>query len=173
MFLRYVFVILLFVFVFQVHAQIITTIYPLKSILTGIVPDSIHVHCLVPPAASPHTHELLPSDFSMSGNARVLIYGGEGLDKWAEKIPDIEKISILHFIPDSLRIYPENLNKSSFNPHFWTDPLVVRAILPILADTLSHIFPSNRDIIVSKTIRFSNKLDTLNLKLQNLFLPGA
>ena len=161
----------IFIFVSQIHAQIVTSIYPIKSILAEIVPDPIYIHCLVPPSASPHIHELLPSDFRLSGKARVLIYGGNGLDKWAEEIPDIQKISILPLVPDSLRLYPENLKKSSFNPHFWTDPLVVRAMLPILADTLCTVFPIDRDKIMNKTILFSNRLDTLNLELKKLLLP--
>src|SRR5437588_12380253 len=66
----------------------------------------------------------------------------------------------------------DNPNQAeSIDPHFWTDPLTVQAILPKLADTLSRLDPQGSAIYHANAERFARELDSLNAQLQEVLAP--
>ena len=151
-------VVLIILFVTQVafaQPKFVTTIYPFFDIVRSIVGDRGVVYNILPSGASPHTYQLRPSDMRHVETATAMIMGGPGLDDWAYKLPNTNRIELLDLVPDSLILtfeafheetrvkdsvstdeHAHHHHEGDIDPHFWTDPLTVRGILPNLTEIL-------------------------------------
>jgi ABC-type Zn uptake system ZnuABC Zn-binding protein ZnuA len=57
---------------------------------------------------------------------------------------------------------PEKAASSAVDPHFWTDPLAVRSMLPELARTLGELDPAGAEHYRSQADLFARELDKLH-----------
>ena len=147
-------------------APIVVTIEPLRLIVAEIVGDRMPVVRLMDPAASPHTYEPRPSDMAAARRAVALFFVDPNLDGWAARIAANNKTSVFDLVPPSSRrtltdsgtlfIEDEAAHEGhdhahhdhahdheGADPHFWTDPLVVAALAPVLAAELGRLDPAN------------------------------
>ncbi|MBS4033981.1 MAG: zinc ABC transporter substrate-binding protein [Ignavibacterium sp.] len=179
-------------------SDIVATIYPFKAIIQEIVGDRIDVKSILPAGADPHTYEMLTSDFKTIQNCTAFFYGSEALDGWAARIDVDNKIEMLKLIPDDFLIeikvhnhfdnhnhshnhnHNHNLDEESLgiDPHFWVDPLTVRAMLPALLNKLIKIDPENEEYFRNNEKLFSVRLlemdsllrlETTDIQFRNVF----
>lgn len=57
------------------------------------------------------------------------------------------------------------------DPHFWTSPRTVKAILPALADTLGKLDPENASAYANSADIFAGQLDLLDRKIESILAP--
>lgn len=171
-------------------SEIVTTIYPFKAIIQELAGDRFSVKTILPAGADPHTYEMIPSDFQSIQNSLAFFYGAETLDGWAAKINVDNKIELLSLLPEEYLIDikiphyhhgEEDHNHTEHlgvDPHFWTDPLVVRAMIPGLLNELIKLDPQSESMFRSNAEKFASKLVKLNeniksetdsLKFRNVF----
>lgn len=149
----------------------VTTIHPLKAILERIVGNRGTVKGILPPGASPHTFDISPSIMREAESATAIIYVGADLDEWIIKAGNNQKIELLKLIPvDSLQnIFSFNSSGTKKNvgtdPHFWTDPLLVKAIFPSLVKELCQLDPDGCNIYKKNAEIFSGELDSLTYRV--------
>jgi zinc transport system substrate-binding protein len=143
----------------------VTSIYPFKLILNPLLGGRDSITTLLPPGASPHTFEIKPSDARAIANARALIIGGANLDDWTTGSFPEKLINLQLLIPDSLKMYLDD-KKETVNPHFWTDPLTVRAMLHMLTEKLCNLDPQNCKRIMSNSGTFSSMLSGLDTDIR-------
>lgn len=154
------------------HAQprYLTTIHPFQQILQEVVGTRGTVEAIVPPGSSPHTYELRPSNMRNASTALALFYGAEDLDAWATRIPVAHRVELLALVPDSLQLelepehaheHGDHAHTTGIDPHFWPDPLVVKALLPGLVKQLSRVDPPGAEIYKQNAAIFAGKLDDL------------
>ncbi len=157
--------IFLFVFLFQItnaaQPEYVTTIHPFKEILQRVVGERGKVICLLSPGSSPHTFNISPSEVKVIESADAIFYGAKNLDEWAIGYNNPHKIELLSLLPvDSLiniiTIRNENVG---IDPHFWTDPLLVKIMLPQLVSKLCSIDPFGCYIYESNAKVFSEQLE--------------
>lgn len=181
------FILFLFVNTLWSQPKYVTTIHPFAELLKAIVDERGSVYGILPPGASPHTYELRPSDLRMVESATALFYGSSHLDAWALKFQHKNRIELLSLIPESFLIYfqeqeekpgtKETVNShdhhhdSSVDPHFWTDPLTIKALLPAVTEKLCLIDPNGCEIYQKNSNRFSAHLDSLHFQLSNQLAP--
>jgi zinc transport system substrate-binding protein len=159
-------------------SQIVTTIYPFKAIIQEIAGANLEVKSVLPAGADPHTYEMLPSDFKTIQNASAFFFGSEALDGWAARIDVDNKIEMLKLVPEDFLIeikvnhhfddHNHSLNEKPYgiDPHFWVDPVTVKALLNNLVDELVKIDPDNEKYFKSNARNFSSKLSDLDKKLR-------
>ncbi|MDY0082431.1 MAG: metal ABC transporter substrate-binding protein [Ignavibacteriaceae bacterium] len=181
---RFVFILLLLLIVSgcskQEHkSEIVTTIYPFKAIIQELTGERFSVKAILPAGADPHTYEMLPSDFQSIQNSKAFFYGAETLDGWAAKINVENKIELLSLVPDNYLIdikiphfhsneqAEEEVENIGVDPHFWTDPNVVRAMIPNLLKQLIRLDPASKEIFNSNAEKFTDKLIKLNEKIND------
>jgi zinc transport system substrate-binding protein len=147
------------------QSRFVTTIYPFKLIIQEIVGKTEGVEEILPPGASPHTYELRPSELKVIEKATAFFYGGANLDGWAARINTAHRIELLNILPKKNQLALQNFTGSKevsgIDPHFWTDPLTVKALLPVLVDTLCRIDPINSADYRKNSLQFSTQLDNL------------
>jgi len=160
-------IILLLVFFFQLilaaQPEYVTTIHPFKEILKRVVGERGKVICLLPPGSSPHTYRISPSEVKMIESADALFYGAINLDEWVTGYSNPNKIELLSLLPvDSLlSIYTIKNENVGIDPHFWTDPLLVKLLLPQITAKLCSIDTDGCIIYEANAEAFSKDLDVL------------
>lgn len=155
--------------------EIVTTIYPFKAILQEIVGNKYEVRAILTPGADPHTYEMLPSDYRAIQNSKIFFYGSRSLDGWASNLDAPNKIELLNLVPKEnlkdIEIHHfanvlENDEHIGTDPHFWSDPLTVKAMLPHLINELNKIDPENQKLFEANKNLFITKLDNLDKKIK-------
>lgn len=160
------------------RSEVVTTIYPFKAILREVVGNRFEIKSILPAGVDPHTYEMIPSDLKTIQQAVVFFYGSESLDGWAAKIDTPNKIELLKLVPKEYLIeikmpYPHNGKAESFgiDPHFWLDPLTIKAMLPNLLNELIKIDPEGERDFKINADRFSIKLSELDKKIKDETKP--
>jgi zinc transport system substrate-binding protein len=172
------------------QVRYVTTIHPFKAILKEVVADRAEVNGILPPGASPHTFELRPSDVRAIESAKALFYGSENLDAWALKFPNSNQIELINLVDPNALIYFQaehaehqsdvhrdrdqevgHHHSSGVDPHFWTDPLTVKSMLPVLVEKLCALDPAGCEKFKNNSDRFSSQLDSLHVKLKAMLAP--
>lgn len=154
--------------------QYVTTIYPFAAILAPVLEGRADVEHLLPGGASPHTHDLRPSEVRMAAQSTALIYGAHHLDEWATDMDAPAHIALMDLVPASHRLMlpgPDGTPSDDLDPHFWTDPLAVRALLPALADTLCALDGDGCSQYQANADSFARGLDALDTELRQMLAP--
>lgn len=185
-------VLFLFSSIALAQPQYVTTIHPFKTVIQEIVGEQGKVHRLLPPGASPHTYELRPSDAKIIDAARAIFYGADNLDGWVLKFSNAHQIELIKLVDPAALIHfhepankphsaahhehrtgPDQDHSAVVDPHFWTDPLTVKSLLPALVQQLSALDPANQAVFESNARRFSRQLDSLHQQLTSMLAPIA
>jgi zinc transport system substrate-binding protein len=157
------------------------TIHPLAAILQEVIGSRGKVSEVLPPGASPHTFEPRPSDVESASVALALFYAGPALDGWAATLPARQKVELLPLIPRAnLLPYVADPDEpaaggegsqGSFDPHFWTDPLTVKAMLPGLVERLCELDPGSGGAYRRNAASFAARLEELDRQVAEILAP--
>lgn len=173
------------------QTKYVTTIHPFTEILKQIVGDQGEVYGILPPGTSPHTYELRPSDVRIVEAANALFYGSANLDAWVIKFQNPRQIELIKLVQQDALIYFQDEHhdhksdahhdhhdhsghhhhSSGVDPHFWTDPLTVKTMLPALVEKLCALDPGGCQEFKRNSDRFSRQLDSLHIKLKTMLAP--
>ncbi len=155
--------------------EFMVTEHPLAAILSELVGKRASIVDLLPAGASPHSYDPIPSDLRAAERAAALFFVSPLLDGWAARLPVRDKIEVLAMVPKDARLPDlEQHNEHGADegdPHFWTDPLLVKAALPGLVEQLSRLDPAGAAEYEANGRRFAAQLDDLNADLQRLLAP--
>lgn len=152
----------------------VTTIPPFKMILDRLVDGRGTVKQLLPPGASPHTYAPTPSDLRATTNATALVFGAEHLDGWTADLPTSRRVALLDLVPPNARLFLEDGGHGAGNtidPHFWTDPLAVKQLLPAMVDTLCAMDDAGCATYRANADSFTTALVALDARLRTLTAP--
>ncbi|MBT8387740.1 MAG: metal ABC transporter substrate-binding protein [Ignavibacteria bacterium] len=154
----------LFQLVIEAQPIYVTTIHPFKEILKSVVGEQGKVICLLPPGSSPHTFNVTPSEVKTIETADALFYGAEHLDEWSIQYSNPNKIELLNFLPVDSLLYIFTIRNENVgtDPHFWTDPLLVKIMLPQLTAKLCSIDPDGCKIYEANAEEFSFRLEKIH-----------
>lgn len=155
----------------------VTTIPPFAAIAAPVVGERGAVTALLSAGDSPHTYEPRPSDVERIRHATALLYGAPHLDEWAVDLPATHRIALLDLVPPGFQrpsvatIEAEAAHGGAHDPHFWTDPLAVRALLPALADTLCALDAEGCSTYVANADSLAAALVDLDAELRGQLDP--
>jgi len=159
-------------------ADYMVTIAPLKMILDPLVEGRKTVGCLIPPGASPHTFALRPSGAAQLANALAVFHVDETLDGWAARMAPGTAHAVLDLVPQASRLpydfkhshshshahdeHAGSAEGDETNPHFWSDPAVIAAVVPGLVKILAERDPEGREIYETNGAAFIRELEELD-----------
>jgi ABC-type Zn uptake system ZnuABC Zn-binding protein ZnuA len=155
------------------HTVFVTTNEPLAMIIREITGDSNSVYCLVPPGVSQHTFSPKPADISRTEQALALFYISDNLDAWVSNFENVKTIRILNEIPGNLlRYFPDTAEEpANIDPHFWTDPVIIKSLVPRLAKIMSGLNPAKAEIYKANAVRLVKKLAQLDNEIRQALEP--
>jgi zinc transport system substrate-binding protein len=161
----------------------VVSTYPIAEIIREIVGTKGEVISLTQPGDSPHTYTPKPSDMQKALSAKAVFYVSDKLDSWAMKLENKNRISLINLLPKENLVYFEgeqscteedhkehHHHAGEIDPHFWTDPLTVKALVPMIVDTLSKIDPQNAQSYQNNAQAFMKRLDLLNRQVESLLV---
>lgn len=140
--------------------QIVSTIYPMSTIVSAVGGDRVEVKTIIPPGRSPHDYELRPSDIKKINAAQLIVVVGAHLDDWLEKA--LKRTNVPTFV------FTEGIKLRKGNPHVWLDPLLVKERIPPLVVLLSQLDPQGASFYSKNGHRFAKKLEETTEQIQNI-----
>ncbi|HOE65716.1 MAG TPA: metal ABC transporter substrate-binding protein [Candidatus Hydrogenedentes bacterium] len=164
----------------------VATIHPAAAIVREVTGTRAEVTRLIAPGASPHTYSPRPSDMVAVESAAALVMVSPELDGWAAKFPAKKTFVLMDALPAGLRLAPpvldhdheqghddaaEECGARSFDPHFWMDPVCVKALLPALVEWLGGVDPEGKPEYVANAARFASDLDRLDREAAAIVAP--
>lgn len=153
----------------------LVTVTPLKLILEPVVGTRAEVDTLLPPGASTHTYEPKPSDAVRAGECTALFWVGANYDGWAAVLDAPSKLELLPLLPPELLLSPAEHERGEAageaDPHFFTDPLTVKALLPVLVKQLTLLDPAGAREYSANANAFARELDKLDRETATLLAP--
>lgn len=160
------------------------SIPPLAAILRELCRGRAEVEVLLPPGASPHTYQPTPAVVKALSKATALFYVGVNLDKeWIGKLPATNKVELLPLLPSAVQLpaishhdldghdHGEGEEQGGIDPHFWTDPLTVKELLPKLTAALVALDPAGRAGYQENSEQFGLRLVDLDRTLRTMLGP--
>lgn len=154
-------------------------------ILSALCEGRADVRTLVGGATSPHTYEPLPSDARGAADALSMFFVADDLDGWAAQLPATRRYALIEALPTAL-LLPGELESAlheyqddaahehhhgTHDPHVWSDPTMVAAMLPRLVEELSACDPGGAEIYASNAAAFAARLKALDLALAEALAP--
>lgn len=167
----------------------VTTIHPIYELISEIVLDKAEVIELIEPGTSPELYDPSPSEVKMVKNALATIYASNHLDGWITGFSNTNNIELVSMLPDEQRLgMPGNHEHEhehehkggrgrededlvENDPHFWTDPVLVQAIIPPLVKRLCRIDKTNCKQYKKRKGIVLHKLKALDRKIRGIIKP--
>ncbi|MDP8246306.1 MAG: metal ABC transporter substrate-binding protein [Candidatus Hinthialibacter antarcticus] len=158
--------------------QYVATIQPLASVLKQIVGEQADVDRLLPGGASPHTYEPRPSDMKKAHNALALFFVSNELDGWAKRLTTKPAIQAIDYLPKSFQLEPleedhhdHDHDHGVVDPHFWLDPLSVKAVVPGLLKALQQCETELKPEYTTQSEQLIAELDSLHQWIEKTLAP--
>ena len=138
------------------RVKIVTSIFPLYSIVNEVVGDRGEVVNILPPNVSPHIFEPTPRDIIKLHGADLFVYVGDKVEPWAKRLLEGvgSRAEVLKF---SDVVTPENNNY-----HFWLDPVLVEKFVKALVKKLIKIDPSGKSFYSTREKELLERLSQLD-----------
>lgn len=159
--------------------KVVSTIYPIASLIQRVGGDKVEVVTLLPPGVSPHTFEPRAQDVKAFTDAKLFFAVGAGLDFWAQKLvtasaPNLLLVDLSQDLPllEEAKEHEEHGRKETagknFNPHYWLDPLLAQKLAEKIAQNLSQTDPQNQNHYRERLNKTRQDLAALHQEIQAL-----
>jgi ABC-type Zn uptake system ZnuABC Zn-binding protein ZnuA len=179
--------------------RFMATIPPVGMILRPVVEGRAQVDVLLGPGDSPHTYDPRPSDVQAVSGSLRLVHVHEHLDGWVTALP-AERLTLAPMVPATRRqampsgrrdhesprgrsprddeTQAEGAGETGeatamMDPHFWSDPLAVEAMLPALVDALCSADAEGCPTYQANADTFATDLQMLDSELATMLHPLA
>ena len=168
--------------------DIVVTIKPLHSLVTGVVGNTARTHLIVDGNQSPHGFKFKPSQIKLLNNAAVVFYIGDTFETFMEKafntIPsNVVKVPVAEKARLKLLPYREggaweedkheghdhghegHHDEGGGDMHVWLDPDNAIKMIKAITRQLSKVYPENRDTYKANARSYVQKITALDSEL--------
>src|SRR5687768_10693491 len=157
--------------------KVVTSFYPIYKIAKEIGGDNIIVTSVIPFGSQPHDWEITPQKVSEIKEADMIIYNGIGFDAWLEDddqfhnsfLVDVSKdLQLIKINQELEKVRHDNHkeHESSYDPHIWLDPILVKNISKTISNALVKLDPRNTNSYLQNTEHFIQQLDNLDFLIK-------
>ncbi len=164
--------------------DIVVTIKPLHSLVTGVLGNSRDASLLLDGNVSVHNFQLKPSQLRLLQEAKVIFYIDNSLETFLVRIfrtlpANVAKFAITEHNGVKIlakrssgawhhhhRDHDHHHLSHNNDMHLWLDPRNASQIVLFIAEKLSVIYPQNRHIYQANAQKLIKKIDVLNATLQ-------
>ncbi len=148
------------------------SIVPQKAFLEAVGKDLVDVVLLVPPGNSPGNYEPTPQE--MESFSQAEIYFAIGVPTEAANImpqaEEFENMKIVRLQDEVAAVLPDReIRPDRRDPHIWLSPKRAKVMVEIMANELSLLDETNREIYEANAQQFIAELDELDKFLQETF----
>ena len=168
--------------------DIVVTIKPLHSLVTGVVGNTAKTHLIVDGNQSPHGFKFKPSQIKLLNNAAVVFYIGDTFETFMEKAFDaipsnVVKLPVAEKARLKLLPYREggpweedkheghdhghegHHDEDGGDMHVWLDPDNAIKMIKAITRGLSKVYPENRDVYKANARSYVQKITASDSEL--------
>lgn len=172
--------------------DVVVTVKPLHSLVSGVMRGVGEPYLLVRGAANPHAFALRPSDAKALAGAELVVWAGSPVETFMDKpLATLAKgAQVLTLVNEpSVRLLPVRKGGAweahdhdhtheerpeaelGSDGHVWLDPLNAKAITDLIAARLSALDPSRATTYQANATRQKQALDTLDAEMRAALAP--
>lgn len=142
--------------------NVVVSFYPLYDFTKNIGGEKVNITTIIPFGVEPHDWEPTPKDVGKILSADLFIYNGAGLEPWAEKLVKDTKSKNLVVID----MY-KSIGAKGDDPHIWLDPVLVKAQLKVIRDTLIKLDSRNKSYYEANYNSYLKKVEALDREIRD------
>ncbi|MDQ1362632.1 MAG: zinc transport system substrate-binding protein [Pseudomonadota bacterium] len=161
--------------------QILVTLKPLHSLVSGLSHGISQPSLLLDDMQSPHDYQLKPSDRRLLASANIIIYASDNIESFMQPLSSSlgsRQLIALDTLP-GMPLLParstdadhHDNHRADYDGHIWLSPLNARIIVQQLAEMLVQYDPANRNKYFSNRDHLLQRLNTLEKKIDQQLLP--
>lgn len=150
----------------KAKVQIVVSFNPLKEFAEAIGKDKVQVKTMVPNGTEPHAFEPKIRDFETLINAKVFIYSGFGMEKWADKAiksVDNKELIAVEASKGCTPIKNEDIESikehGEYDPHTWLSLKNAKIESNNIKEALQKADPANKDYYETNYNEFTKQID--------------
>jgi zinc transport system substrate-binding protein len=171
--------------------KVIATLFPLHDFAKNIAGDHAEVSLLLPPGMEVHSFDPKPGDIVKMKNADVIIYTGDAMEPWVQRLlPLIDpKRTVIIDASKGItlaRMSPQEAEKGhhhqdndhheeaeeahshhhhgGLDPHIWLDFANAQKMVDTITDGLAQKDPVHKELYSTNAATYKAKLDSLDRK---------
>lgn len=148
--------------------KVVVTLLPLHSLVASVM-QGVSEPVLLANNVDPHHHQLKPSQVRRLREADLVVWMGREIEPYLLKtiqrntsVKPLAQLEIKHELT-SLSAHADS--------HLWLDPILVKAIVDMLAQRVSLLDPEHAKHYWRNASALKNKLDVLDAELQQALSP--
>lgn len=154
--------------------EIVVTTNILGDVVTELVGDQATVTTLMKPGADPHSFSLSAQEAASIENADFVVSNGLGLEEGvAQHLSQVDAAGIPHFVASDAfepLAYTEGDAEGMDDPHFWTDPARMSAVVDALGERLlADVDGIDQTALETSVADYSGQLEELDGWMQDQF----
>ena len=172
--------------------DVVVTVKPLHSLVSGVMQGVGEPYLLVRGAANPHAFALRPSDAKALSGAELVVWAGPGVETFLEKplstlARDAQVLTLVK--EPSVRVLPVRKGGAweahdhdhahedrpdaelGSDGHVWLDPLNAKAITDLIAARLSALDPARAPAYQANAARQKQAIDAVDAELRAALTP--
>lgn len=159
---------------------VLVSVAPYKSFVEKIAGDTVKTGIMVPAGASIHTYEPTPKEMLAASNADVWFLIGEAFESKAVKAFQSHNRKMLlvdlrqgvDLISNDPNYKPKgHVCKHCLDLHIWLSPRQSKIQARLIAETLTRLYPENKEKYASNLQKFLLELDQLDQYISGLMKP--
>jgi ABC-type Zn uptake system ZnuABC Zn-binding protein ZnuA len=135
--------------------RVVATTTPVADLTAAVIGEGADVHVLLPAGVDPHDHEIRAEDVAVLADADVVVRSGGELDEWLGEA--LESAGGDAAVVDLMAA----VRPPGQEPHWWLDPVLGRAAVAALAESLGAADPGRRTAVERNARREARRLKAL------------
>lgn len=163
----------------EVREEILTAADPVQWMTAYLVGESIPVTCLVPVGTDPRSWSPSTADVERFQNARLIIFNGGGLEKWATAatLPPRCLVSSAGFADEFIQTVntvahrhgPAGVEKpGGLDPAIWLDPTLARKQARRIAEAIRRDWPTHQAEVDQNLGRLNGVFDDFEREFRDI-----
>lgn len=148
--------------------KVVVSILPQVEFVEAVGGERVEVIVMVPPGATPHTHEPTPSQMVDLAEAKMYATVGSGVEfelAWMDKLIAVNKKMLVVDSARGVALMTENDHGT--DPHIWLSPLNVKIMVQNIGNGLMQVDPDNRAYYTQNRDDYVRTLDTLDQEIRS------
>lgn len=157
------------------------SILPQQEFVENVGGDKVETVLMIPPGASPATHEPTPGQLQEISDANMYAIVGSNLpfeEVWLEKLQDINKDMLIVDCSEGIQLkamdeyhyeedeHEEEHTHEGTDPHVWTNPVNAQIMVNNIYDALIEIDPENHEFYTENRDSYIAELEELDSRIR-------
>ncbi|NIK72875.1 manganese/zinc/iron transport system substrate-binding protein [Thermonema lapsum] len=152
-------------------ARIVVTTNIMADVVRNIVKDSMEVTSIMGPGVDPHLYKATQKDFTLFKEADIIFYNGLHLEgKLSEALNKLSQQKPCYALGDALpKEQLIQVGSSTYDPHIWFDPLLMKIIVAEVASKLSVHYPTMAAYFKQNAASYKEAIDSVHAMIKEKF----